>query len=205
MLGFAVLSCGGDGKPAPEGTGGSSGGFAGSGGNTSGASGGNGGSTTIPGASSGNGGSVTAGTGGTGGSIGDAAGGGSSDLVSTDGAGVDTAPSAPDVATEVRPETRVDLTGDSASSDLRPPACNVGPGDGLPGVSAADFCTGFEMVCQFQPGGLFYRSRADCLSKYGGISASMQACRAERLCLAARGIQTNSFCLQAAGYNWPGC
>jgi hypothetical protein len=65
----------------------------------------------------------------------------------------------------------------------------------LPGLSAQDFCDGYEKYCLYspdgkmmsrcgpgQPVGPLYKDRADCEMKYMMASASARACRAGQMC-----------------------
>jgi hypothetical protein len=65
----------------------------------------------------------------------------------------------------------------------------------LPGLSAKDFCDGYEKYCMYtpdgklmskcgpgQPVGPLYKDRADCETKYMAASASARACRAGQMC-----------------------
>jgi hypothetical protein len=165
-LGLALF--GGCGSSSSSNTGGSGGATGGSGGST----GGSGGSTGGSGGSTGGaGGSATGGAGGsTGGAGGSATDGGTADGSAVDGSAVDG--SASDATAGDGGTAAAFCTGYVAGSGM------------LMNKAAADFCMEYSTVCGFGTD-MRYTNMGDCVTKYGGASASIQTCRAGHLCNAA--------------------
>ena len=72
---------------------------------------------------------------------------------------------------------------------------NIGNDRMLSGLSAADFCEGYEKYCKYtpdgslmskcgpgQPVGPLFKDRMDCETKYMAASAGARACRAGQMC-----------------------
>jgi len=166
--------------PTRSGTGGSdngdTGGSTGSTGGTTGTGGSTatGGSTTSTG---GSGGSATGGDTGTGGSSTGGSSGSAQDAGAAD-------------------------TGSGSTADASGPSADnpcftkmIDNSRSLPGLSAKDFCDGYEKYCMYtpdgklmskcgpgQPVGPLYKDRMDCETKYMAASPSARACRAGQMC-----------------------
>jgi hypothetical protein len=177
-LGIAVVAC--SSTPTRSGTGGSdngdTGGSTGSTGGTTGTGGSTatGGSTTSTG---GSGGSATGGDTGTGGSSTGGSSGSAQDAGAAD-------------------------TGSGSTADASGPSADnpcftkmIDNSRSLPGLSAKDFCDGYEKYCMYtpdgklmskcgpgQPVGPLYKDRMDCETKYLAASPSARACRAGQMC-----------------------
>jgi hypothetical protein len=151
-----------------------------------------GGSIGSGGADSGGSGGATGGSGGasSGGSGGGATGG-------SGGATVDAGTVAVDAGTA--PPTAPPGSSDGGAGGGNPnnPCFTkaIGNDRSLPGLSAADFCDGYEAYCEYtadgskmsmcgtgQPVGPLYKDRADCEAKYMAASAGARACRAGQMC-----------------------
>jgi hypothetical protein len=161
----------------PGSTGGDSGDTGGKGGSSTGGAVGTNGST---------GGSV-----GTGGSSGDTGGGGGTSTGGAGGGSTGTGGDAtqPDAGTG----TAADAGGPSADNPCFTKM--IDNSRSLPGLSAKDFCDGYEKYCMYspdgklmskcgpgQPVGPLYKDRMDCETKYMMASASARACRAGQMC-----------------------
>jgi hypothetical protein len=161
----------------PGSTGGDSGDTGGKGGSSTGGAVGTNGST---------GGSV-----GTGGSSGDTGGGGGT---STGGAGGGSTGTGGDATqTDAGTGPAADAGGPSADNPCFTKM--IDNSRSLPGLSAKDFCDGYEKYCMYtpdlklmskcgpgQPVGPLYKDRMDCETKYMAASASARACRAGQMC-----------------------
>jgi hypothetical protein len=110
---------------------------------------------------------------------------------------------------------RADAASDSAlmsSLDTAPSSggdtwAKCGPESFKPGISAADFCARYAIVCKFDPGGggagmARFKSLDDCTAKYNGLTDTARggrACVAYHLCVAgADPALTDVFCPHAA-------
>src|SRR6185295_2530762 len=163
-------------------------------------SGGTGGDSGDTGGSSGKGGSGTGGTVGTGGATGGSVGtGGSSDTggsggSSTGGAGGGGSTGTGGSATEPDAGTS-SPDGGGPSADNPCFTKMIDNSRSLPGLSAKDFCDGYEKYCKYtpdgslmskcgpgQPVGPLYKDRMDCETKYMAASPSARACRAGQMC-----------------------
>jgi hypothetical protein len=176
---------GGSQQPAKGGSGPAmhTGGTVGSGGSSSGGSGGStpagDGGSSASGGTTATGGSSASGGSGEGGDIGGGSGGSSSGGTSGgDDAGT---PGGADASTG-NPNNPCFTT-------------NISNNRSLPGLSAADFCDGYEKYCKYtpdgslmskcgpgQPVGPLYKDRMDCMTKYMAASAGARACRAGQMC-----------------------
>jgi hypothetical protein len=173
---LAIVGC----SSSPTRSGGT-GGDTETGGTSGGGSTGTGGATnptTVPGT----GGSVT------GGSSGDTGGSGGSSTGGSSGGTPDAGDSA-DTATG----TAGDASGPSADNPCFTKM--IDNSRSLPGLSAKDFCDGYEKYCMYtpdgklmskcgpgQPVGPLYKDRMDCETKYMMASPSARACRAGQMC-----------------------
>jgi hypothetical protein len=173
LLGIAAVAC--SSSPTRSGTGGSDNG------DTGGSTGSTGGTTGTGGATNptgGSGGSATGGDTGTGGSS--STGGSSGGTPDADVADTATSPPA-------------DASGPSADNPCFTKM--IDNSRSLPGLSAKDFCDGYEKYCMYtpdgklmskcgpgQPVGPLYKDRMDCETKYMAASASARACRAGQMC-----------------------
>ena len=160
----------------------------GSKGGDTGDTGGKGGSSTggAVGTNGSTGGSV-----GTGGSSVDTGGGGGS---STGGAGGGSTGTGGDAA---EPDAGTGSPADAGGPSADNPCFtkNIDNNRSLPGLSAKDFCDGYEKYCMYtpdlklmskcgpgQPVGPLYKDRMDCETKYMAASAGARACRAGQMC-----------------------
>ena len=205
LVGLLAIAC----SPASnsdDGSGSGSGGTAparaGSGGSSSTGTGGSSGTGTGGSSSTGTGGSSSSGSGGSsgsssGGAGGDSSGsGGSSASGGSGGAagGGSGGMSGGDAAAPMG-------TGDGGPSaghtpnPKNPCFTEAIPNRVLAGLSAADFCDGYEKFCLYTPDGMMmskcapgqpvgplYKDRMDCETKYMAASAGARACRAGQMC-----------------------
>jgi hypothetical protein len=199
ILGLVFVGCAKSDEPLSDDDG-SNGGAGGS----QAAKGGAGGTPSHSGGSPGSGGSSSGGSGGasdSGGSGGSSASGGSAGANS--GAGGDTTGSGGSAGSDNGSggagEDAGTTGGDDAGHIPNPNnpcfTANIGNDRMLSGLSATDFCDGYEKYCKYtpdgslmskcgtgQPVGPLYKSRMDCEMKYMAASASARACRAGQMC-----------------------
>jgi hypothetical protein len=159
-----------------------------------------GGDSGDTGGDSGKGGASTGGSVGTGGATGGSVGtGGSSD---TGGSGGSSTGGAGGGSTGTGGDATGPDAGSGSSSDGGGPSADnpcftkmIDNSRSLPGLSAKDFCDGYEKYCMYtpdgklmskcgpgQPVGPLYKDRMDCETKYMAASPSARACRAGQMC-----------------------